>query len=111
MENVISFFEKVIRGIFLSFIYIGFCFLAIYISKYFGWESKITCGIWFSITVCVLIACYEADSLSSKVFSIITGIIGIIELVCFYNKDFPLWTYILSNSLICLTIITTQFDD
>ena len=116
MENVISFFEKVICGIFWAAIYIGICFLAIYISNHFEWGSKPTSIIWCIITGFTLCFCYLKDdegcgNFVSRIFTTIVVIIGVIEIICFWNKDFPLWTYILNNSLICLTIITTQFED
>lgn len=91
------------RGLFLSAIYLGISFLLIYYS--------ISLSIlWFLILALIYISLIRGGD--CETFSTIS--IAFIIVMCWHYKDadfFPLWVYIVINSITCLNIIVQSLLD
>lgn len=101
MDKLFYIIGKFGCGLFFSAIYLSISFLLIYYSLSF---------LWFLILVLIYIFLIKDGD--CETFSTIS--IAFIIVMCWHYKDadfFPLWVYIVINSITCLNIIVQSLLD
>ena len=103
MDKLLDIIGNFGLGLLFSAIYLGISFLLIYYSLYLSF-------LWFLILALIYIFLIKDGD--CKTFSTIS--ITFIIVMCWHYKDadfFPLWVYIVINSITCLNIIVQSLLD
>lgn len=116
MEKTIHIMQGIIRGLIISVIYLGISFIATYTLKYFDLAPLFG---WLTISIIIYTNLLDSDNLGGSMkagkiltyISISIYIIGLIYFICNESTTPPLWIYIVINSLVCLTIITSAVEE